>query len=88
METDHRWYPLWREWRRTLRAENKSPKTLEAYLGAVEVMTRWLDQLDEPPAEPADITKAMLQDWIGHLLDTRSPSTADTRYRSIQQWFK
>ena len=31
MESTHRWYPLVREWERTLRAENKSKNTIAIY---------------------------------------------------------
>ncbi|MBP2331208.1 site-specific recombinase XerC [Kibdelosporangium banguiense] len=88
METDHRWYPLLREWRRALKADNKSPRTIGNYDESTRLFAAWLDQLPEPPDEPADITTTMVRDWIGHLLDTRSASTADTRYRHLQQWFK
>lgn len=37
--------------------------------------------------EPADITKSHVVGWINHLLDLRSPATANNRYRAVQQWF-
>lgn len=88
MDTAHRWYPLLREWRRALKADNKSPRTIGNYDESIRLFTRWLDELPEPPDEQADITTSMVREWIGHLLDTRSASTADTRYRHLQQWFK
>ncbi|ALG07682.1 site-specific integrase [Kibdelosporangium phytohabitans] len=88
METDHRWYPLLREWRRGLKADNKSSRTIGNYDESARLFAAWLDELPEPPDEPAHITTTMIREWIGHLLDTRAPSTANTRYRHLQQWFK
>lgn len=87
METTHRWYPLLREWRRTLRAEHKSPRTIDGYDETVRFFTAWLDQLEPPPADIADITAAHIKDWIGDQLDRWKPSTANTRYGHLRQWF-
>lgn len=60
----HRWYPLVREWERTMKAENKAPNTIAVYLDGVGQLIGWLDQLPAAatddlasPADPADITK-------------------------------
>src|SRR5882757_1086754 len=96
MEITHRWYPLVREWERTLRAENKSANTIEIYTLCVRLLARWLDALpettDDPealtrPTTPADISRIHIAEWITHLLATGRPGNANNKYRSVQQWF-
>lgn len=96
MESTHRWYPLLREWERTLRAENKSKNTIEIYGHCARVMIKWLDALpaesDNPdaltrPETPDQITKAHIADWMSDLLATGTPGNANNKYRSVQQWF-
>ncbi|MET0134711.1 MAG: tyrosine-type recombinase/integrase [Kibdelosporangium sp.] len=87
METQHRFYRLVREWQRTLKAEDKSPRTIEGYVECVDLLVRFIDQLDEPPAEVNDITDSMIKDFIADQLGRHKPSTACTRYRGVRQWF-
>lgn len=73
-------------WMRGLRADGKSPKTLESYALSVRQFTAWcLD--DGRPAAPADLDRADVQEFIAHIIDTRSSGTAGVRYRSLKQWF-
>lgn len=44
METHHRWYPLLREWRRALKADNKSPRTIGNYDESARLFAAWLDE--------------------------------------------
>jgi len=37
--------------------------------------------------DPAQVTRAHLERWVLHLVQTRSASTAHNRYRSIQQFW-
>lgn len=73
--------------RRHLRAENKSQRTTEIYVGAITKFARWLvahtDCQDWEDVEGRDV-----QDWVIHILDTRSASYSNNLYRSIQQFFK
>jgi site-specific recombinase XerC len=87
MEKSHRWHPLWREWIRTLKAENKSRRTIEGYGESVTFFAQWLDRLEEPPQEPADIVPAHIKNWMIDLLGRHKPSTAATRYGHLRQWF-
>jgi integrase len=96
MESTHRWYPLVREWERTLRAENKSTNTIEIYGHCARMMIKWLDALPteaiEPdaltrPEDPHEITRAHIATWMTHLLETGKPGNANNKYRSVQQWF-
>lgn len=72
-------------WLRSLRARNVSPATITTYRASAEQLTAFL--AEQGITQAAKVTKPKLEDWIGHLLDTRSPATASNRYRAIQQWF-
>jgi integrase/recombinase XerC len=96
MEQTHRWYPLVREWERTLRAENKSKNTIGIYGHCTRLMIKWLDALptaasdletETQPETPADIKRAHIATWMTDLLATGAPGNANNKYRSVQQWF-
>jgi site-specific recombinase XerC len=96
MDKTHRWYLLLREWERALRAENKSPATIDIYDRGVRLMADWFDQLPATsirpgavtrPEDPADITRSHIAEWMSHLLATGKPGNANNKYRSVQQWF-
>ncbi|MFA1544022.1 tyrosine-type recombinase/integrase [Actinomadura monticuli] len=73
--------------RRHLRAENKSQRTTEIYVGAVTKFARWLvehtDCQDWEDVEGRDV-----QDFTIHILDTRSAGYANNLYRAVQQYFR
>lgn len=81
------WDSLILDWQATLRAEHKSPKTLVAYELAVRQLMDHLDERDRLGAVDA-VTKGDVQSFITAVLEIRSPSTANQRYRSLQQWFR
>ena len=92
METTHRWYPLVREWKRMLRAENKSKNTIGIYGHCTRLMIKWLDALPtratDPdtvtrPETPADIKRAHIATWMSDLLATGAPGNANNKYRSV-----
>jgi site-specific recombinase XerD len=78
---------LARSFARGLRAENKSPRTVETYLASVEQLVQFLEQ-QGMPSEPSSITREHVEAFVLHLLETRSASTASNRFRSLQQFFK
>jgi site-specific recombinase XerD len=87
---------LVRDWERTLRAENKAPKTIETYGHGARTLIAWLDELPDDAAESdgitrpetvADVTRAHLTAWMADLLAASSASNANTKHRSVQQWF-
>jgi site-specific recombinase XerD len=78
---------LSRSFARSLRASNRSPKTVETYLAAIEQLTVFLSDHDLP-TDVALVTREHLELFITHLVDTRSPSTASNRFRALQQFFK
>lgn len=73
--------------RRHLKAENCAEKTIETYLQAVERLELFLEQTGMPTAIDA-LTREHLEEFIGHLLATRSAGTAANRFRSLQQFFR
>ena len=74
-------------WRRSLRAGNRSDNTIKLYLSAVELLEAYLAEHRHSRRIEA-IKRAHVEGFIGHLLDTKSSSTAATRYRGLQQFFK
>ena len=74
-------------WRRHLRAENKSAKTLASYLESAQQLADYLDATGMPVAV-ASIRREHVDGWIEDLLDRRSAATAAVRYRSVQQFFR
>ena len=74
---------LARDWERSLRARNRSPRTIQSYLESVRQLIEHAGASDL-----ADLDRAAVEDFLVHLSETRSASTAAVRYRSLQQWFK
>jgi site-specific recombinase XerD len=78
---------LAQSFKRSLLAGNKSRKTVETYMEAVEGLRRYLLE-QGMPTDPADITREHLESWITYLLEHWKPSTANNRFRALQQFFK
>ena len=72
---------------RHLRAENKKPKTLETYTGAIEQLDQFL-RGQGMPAAINGLRREHVEAFIAHLLEIRSPATANNRFRGLQQFFK
>ncbi|MEU6646654.1 site-specific integrase [Saccharomonospora sp. NPDC046836] len=87
METNHRFYPLVREFRRTLRAQNKAHRTIGNHLESVELFVAWLDQQSVPPDDWDEVDSTHVKMWLAELLDKHKPSTVATRYAQLRQWF-
>lgn len=81
------WDDLALEFTKVLKSENKSPRTIEVYAASVAGLVDWLDEQDRLRAVD-EITRHDLADWMTHLIETRSASTANVRYRAVQQFFK
>jgi site-specific recombinase XerD len=73
--------------RRALRAQNKSPRTLETYSESVSQLGRFLAEKGMPTA-PADIRREHVEAFIEDLLARLKPATANNRYRGLQSYFK
>lgn len=73
-------------WQLTLEAENKSPRTIGNYLEGLDLFQRWL--VDEHPgAQAEDVTVAICRAYLAHLVETRAPSTARTRWAALRQFW-
>jgi site-specific recombinase XerD len=77
---------LAQSFRRHLRAENKAAKTVDTYMEAVRQFGVFMAH--DLGLEPTDVSRENVEHFIGHLLDTRSPATANNRFRALQQFFK
>ena len=76
-----------RSWVRSLRARNLSPKTVKTYREAAEGLGAYLARTDGP-RDLGAILREHVEGFIVHLLDTSTDSTANNRYRGLQQFFK
>jgi site-specific recombinase XerD len=74
-------------WQRHLHAANRSPKTIRTYMDAVRQLVAYCSEVGRP-TDPIEMRREDVEAFISHLLDTLSSSTAATRYRGLQQWFR
>lgn len=74
-------------WTRHLRAENKSPRTVQSYLEAAEQFGAFL-VAQGMPTEVRSITREHIETWEEHLIGRWKPATAANRHRSLQQLFR
>jgi site-specific recombinase XerD len=75
-------------WRRHLRAENKSPRTLQSYEEAADQFADFL-RTSGMPTEVAKLTREHVEAFEERLFESgKSPSTVANRHRSLQQFFR
>lgn len=74
-------------YRRSLLAENKSPRTVQTYLEAVRLLGEFLRE-NGMPTDPSNVTREHVEAFIADILDTYKPATASNRFRALQQFFK
>ena len=74
-------------WRRSLRAQNRSPITIRGYLHALKMLDRFLAGTGMPQSIEA-LSREHVEEWIAQLLDTRMPATAANYYRAAAIFFK
>jgi site-specific recombinase XerD len=74
-------------WRRSLRAANRSEKTITAYLLAADQFTAYLAS-HNLPSDVSDITADHVRAYLQSVLDTRAAATAKQRHGSLLQFFK
>jgi len=79
--------PLAASFRRALRAQNKSPNTLVGYLEGVRLLEEYLRRMGMP-TQVAHIRREHVEGFVAEQLDRYRPSTAQTRYRSVRQFFR
>ncbi len=88
-------------WMLALRADGKSAKTLKTYRESADQLIGFLTsppplpeetadlvQSAQPVTGPGDITATHLRAFMSNLLSLHKPSTANNRYRGLQQWFR
>jgi site-specific recombinase XerD len=75
------------EFRDSLRARNRSPKTIKAYTDAARLLSAFLTERGMPTT-PAAIAREHVEAFISDQLERHTASTAATRYRCLQQYFK
>lgn len=78
---------LAKSWERSLRAANKSPKTLEAYLGAVSQFDLFRNARNMPDSATG-IHREHVEEFINDQLARWKPTTAANRFGGLQQFFK
>jgi integrase/recombinase XerC len=76
-----------RSFRRTLEAENKSPRTIEAYTDAVRLLASYC-QAHGRPLLAGELKREHIQEFIADQLARWKPATAHNRYRGLHAFFK
>jgi site-specific recombinase XerC len=76
-----------RSFRRTLEAENKSPRTIEAYTDAVRLLASYC-QAHGHPLLAGELQRVHVQYFIADQLGRWKPATAHNRYRGLHAFFK
>jgi integrase/recombinase XerC len=76
-----------RSFRRTLEAENKSPRTTEAYTDAVRLLAAYC-QAHGHPVFAGELRREHVQAFIADQLARWKPATAHNRYRGLHAFFK
>ncbi len=72
---------------RHLRAANKSPRTIETYLDAVDLFGRFLVERGMP-TDVAAIRREYIEAWLVDLAERgQAPATVSNRYRSLHSFF-
>lgn len=78
---------LIRSFERSLRAANKSPKTIETYLEALRPFAAFLAER-QFPQDVARLRREHVEAFMTYLLERWKPATANNRYRALQQFFR
>ena len=76
-----------RSFRRTLEAENKRPRTIEAYTDAVRLLATYLQARGKPPLA-GELRREHIQAFLADQLARWKPATAHNRYRGLHAFFK
>lgn len=79
--------PLMTSWQLALESENKAERTVGNYLDGLEQFCRWLGEEHADVTEPDEVTADVCRKWIGHLVVSRSASTARTRWAAMRQFW-
>src|SRR2546426_12100032 len=77
---------LTESFRRSLRAQNKSPRTVRVYTEALRLLTRHLDAKGMP-TQVAHLRREHLEDFIEAILARWKPATALNRFKALAAFF-
>lgn len=72
---------------RSLRAQRKSPRTVDCYGQAARQLVAFL-QASGMPTIAANVTREHIEMFIESLIERFKPATANNRYRALQAWWK
>ncbi|WP_408895956.1 tyrosine-type recombinase/integrase [Nocardioides sp. R1-1] len=81
------WGGLLASWFLALESDNKSPKTIENYRWGPVQLAHWLQSKGQDDDVQA-LTPELIRAWLVHLIETRSPNTARSRYVALRQFVK
>jgi len=70
----------------SLRAENKSPRTIENYAECVTQFANWLEETGQ--CSPLNAGRAEIRGFLDHVLATRKDTTARNRYSGLRQFYR
>lgn len=73
---------LWRDFERDLKVAARSPRTIQSYEEAAQQLIDF-----HRGAFLEDLTKTEIQDYLLHVIDEHSPTTAGVRYRSLRRFY-
>ncbi len=73
--------------RRTLLAENKSPRTVATYTESLKAFGSFVAS-QGMPSDPAHVRREHVEAFISYLLERYKPATASNRYRGLQAFFR
>lgn len=73
--------------RRTLLAENKSPRTVATYGESLKAFQNFVTA-EGMPSDPAHLRRERVEAFIAFLLEHYKPATASNRYRGLQAFFR
>lgn len=71
-------------WERSLRATNKSPRTVQSYMESAGQLADFLGD----GCDLGDVDRGDVESWMIWLIEHRSASTARVRFASVQQLFR
>ena len=74
-------------WERSLRARNRSPKTIKGYVEAANLLAAFLAERGMP-TEAVAVRREHVEAFVADQLERWTASTAATRYRCLQQFFR
>src|SRR3712207_5193127 len=81
------WEALIRDFVRHLKGTNRSENTQRIYRRAATGLVDFLEQSGQL-VTPDQLTRRQVEAYMAHLIETRSPSTANVVYRALQQFIK